>query len=148
MSLIDIMGPLASFITPCRASALGRPFAFGNHFPTKWLPARPMESSSSPLTFKPAKYASGAAFMHHEGYAFVDRNPTYQILFDYSSDEASATPSSLLRLSRQAMHQALYVGNHQRARPLSTVEHIFKLYTACLIKKTSNHLTRTRLPSF
>ena len=115
MSLFDTMGPLASFITPCRASALGRPFAFGNYFPTKWLPARPMRSYSSPLTFKPAKYA-----------------PTYRILLDYSSDEASAAPSSRLRLFRQAMHQALYVGNHQRARSLSTIEHIFKLYTALL----------------
>ena len=132
MSSFNNMGPLASYITSCRASASGRRFAFGRNFSTKQLPARPMRSYSSPLTFKPAKYASGAAFTDNEAYATVDQNPTYRILLDYSSDEASGTPSSPLRLLRKAMHQALYVGNRQRTRSLSAIEYIFKLYTALL----------------
>lgn len=126
------MVPLASFIASCRASALGRPFAFGNCFPTIWLPARQTTSSSSPLTIKSARSASGAALPYNECYATVDQNPAYRILLDYASDEPSGTPLHPLRLLRQAMHRALYVHNRQRAPSLSTIKHIFKLYAALL----------------
>ncbi|KAK0515368.1 hypothetical protein JMJ35_002747 [Cladonia borealis] len=126
------MGPLPSFITSCRASALGRPFTFGNYFPTKWFPARPMKIYSSPLTIKPARSASGAVFSYNNRYATVDRNPRYQILLGYASDEPSDPPLNSLRSFRQAMHQALYIHDRRRVRSLSTIKYIFKLYTALL----------------
>lgn len=132
MSSFDTMGRLASFITSCRASALGRPFAFGNHFPTKWLPARPMKSYSSPFTIKSARSASGAASQYNKCYATVDRNPRYRILLDFASDEPSDSPLNPLRSCRQAIHQALYVHDRRRVGSLSTVKHISKLYTALL----------------
>ena len=132
MSSFAAMGPLASFITSCRASVLGRSLAFGNCLPTIWLPARSMTSYSSPLTIKPARSALGAAFPYNKCYTTVDQNPAYRILLDYASDEPGDTPLHPLRLLRQAMHRALYVHNRQRPRSLSTIKHIFKLYTALL----------------
>ena len=133
MSSFDAMGPLASFHTSCRASALGLPLAFGNCLPTIWLAARPMTSYTSPLTIKPARSALGAPFQYNKCYTTVDdQKPAYRILLDYTSDEPSNTPLHPLRLLRQAMHRALYVHDRQRARSLSTIKHIFKLYTALL----------------
>ena len=126
------MGPLPSFNTSRRASVLGRPLTFGNYFPTKWLPARPMKSYSSPLTIKPARSASRSAFPSNKHYATVDRNPTYRILLSSASDEPSDTPLSPLQSFRQAMHQALYVHDRQRIPSLSTIKYIFKSYTALL----------------
>ena len=132
MSLFDAMGPLSPFNSANRASSLGRPITFRKFIPTIWLPVRPVTPFSSPLTIKFARSASEAASPSGEFHPTTDRNPIYRILLDYGTDERSGTPLHPLQSLRQAMHQALYVHNRQRARSLSTIKRIFELYTALL----------------
>ena len=86
----------------------------------------------SPSTVKSARCASGAEFQHTEFYTNVDRRPNYRILLQYGNDEPIDAPLHPLWSLRQAMHQALYVHDRQRARSLSNIKNIFKLYTALL----------------
>ena len=86
----------------------------------------------SPLAIKSARCASGAEFRFTEFYTNVDRRPNYRILLQYGTDEPIDAPLHPLRLLRQAMHQALYVRDRQRAQSLSTIKNIFELYTALL----------------
>ena len=130
MSSFDAMARFTSFKSSYGASSVVRPIAFGNYFHTIWLPARPMTPIFSPSTVKSVRCASGAEFRHTEFY--TDRRPKYRILLQYGTDEPIDAPLHPLRSLRQAMHQALYVHDRQRARSLSTIKNIFELYTALL----------------
>ena len=133
MSPFDVIGPLTSINSSYGASSLGRPIAFGNFVSTTvWLPVRAMTPCSSPLTIKSARSASGAAFPYGKFYATADRNPIYRVLLQYGIDEPSSTSLHPLQSLRQAMHQALYIHNRQRARSLPTIEKMLELYTALL----------------
>ena len=132
MSSFDAMARFTSFKSSYGASSVVRPIAFGNYFHTMWLPARPMTPIFSPSTVKSVRCASGAGFRYTNFDATADRRPDYRILIQYGTDEPIDAPLHPLRSLRQAMHQALYVHDHQRARSLSTIKNIFELYTALL----------------
>lgn len=147
-SSFDAMGHLTSFKSSCGASSVARPLAFGNYIHTMWLPARPMTPISSPLTIRSARCASGEEYWNTEFHRNLDRRPNYRILLQYGTDEPIDAPLHPLRLLRQAMHQALYVHDRQRARSLSTIRTSSSYTQLYSVEVASNQWMRLRLPAF